>query len=99
MSSKVYAQRGKVALVAGLNWSQLLKTGKARAAEIRALASEAEASKIVVVEAPARAAVGLYAPPEVDDDDEAAQKVVKPKVMHSLAALFAAKVGDGSPCS
>ena len=98
MSSKIYAQRGKVAILAGLNWSTLLKTGKGRPAEIRTLAGEAEASKIVVVENTARASVGLYAPAEsdIDDVEEGAPKLVKAKILHSLAALFAAKVGGAN---
>lgn len=97
MSNKIFAQQGKVAIVAGLNWQTLLKTGKGRATEIRSLASESDASKIVVVENAARAAVGMYSPAEDDyDDGEDGAKLVKPKVMHSLAAVFAAKIGDGN---
>lgn len=98
MNSKIFEQRGKVALLAGLNWSTLLKSAKQRPAEIRAFAQESEAARVVVVSNAARAAVGLYAASDSDMDEaeDGVTKPIKVKIMHSLAAVFAAKVGDGN---
>lgn len=108
MSTQFISQQGKTALVAGLKWETLLaaapeeggkaKRGAAKAIDkqVRERAAEADASKIVVATSSARTAVGLYSEPDMDlegDSDDGVKKV-KPKVLHSMAAAFASKVGD-----
>lgn len=97
MSTKIIAQRDRVALVAGLTWTPLIRPVNKRTAEIRGHAAEAEASKVVLVTATARAAIGMYSEQEADhESSDADEKVVKPKQMYSLAAIFSSMVQDGN---
>lgn len=90
MSTVVYTEDG-VALVGGLEWRPLYQaSGSARENELRELASEHNASKLVVVEQGQRFITGLY----VDHEMEDSAPTVKGVALHSIAATLATMAGD-----
>jgi len=92
MTTKIASTDGKTALIAGLTWAQLTKKSSERAAEIRSLLADGEASKIITVTSNDHTALGSYTESEPQQEGDQAQ--VRPRKLHSLAAAFAAVVGN-----
>jgi hypothetical protein len=95
MPAVIAAANTPAAMVAGMSWSTLNATGRGRNVEIRTLARDAEADRILVLQSaasPSRAAVGTFSTDELELDLPGRNKRKK---LHSLAAAFAKMAPDG----
>jgi hypothetical protein len=101
MTARVVKKVNGFSLVAGLSWVPLIKESpRALASEIRKVAGEADARKILLVKRNNLVSLGLYshdASGAYEDLDEEADKgLFTASRQHSLAAVFAKHSGDGN---
>ena len=101
MTARVINRLGNLSLVAGLSWTPLLQSSaRGLAAEVRRVAREGEARKIVIFKRNSLTSLGLYVPDDsgiADElDDQGSRGLFSRSREHSLAAVVANLAGDGN---
>lgn len=101
MTARVIKRFGNLSLVAGLNWTPMLQsTARGLSAEVRRVANEGDARKILLFKRNSLTSLGLYVADDsgvADElDDQGGKGLFSRSREHSLAAVVANLAGDGN---